>query len=90
MPITIEKKKEKIDDNVKKIFEGSFYILDNDYNKSAKTEIISGTRRSSEIKNTIPEKIEKYLNEDYLKLKKLSDEIDLKSYNRIYENFFFV
>ena len=82
------KEKGKVDENMKKIFEGSFYILDNDYNKSAKTEIISGTRRSSEIKNTIPEKIEKYLNEDYLKLKKLSDEIDLKSYNRIYENFF--
>ena len=74
---------------MKKIFEGSFYILDNDYNTSTKTEIISKTtRRSGEIKNTSPEKIEEYLNEKYLKLKKLSDEIDLKSYNRIYENFF--
>ena len=83
------KKKEKVDENMKKIFEGSFYILDNDYNTSTKTEIISKTtRRSGEIKNTSPEKIEEYLNEKYLKLKKLSDEIDLKSYNQIYENFF--
>ena len=68
---------------MKKIFEGSFYIT------STKTEIFSETtRRSAEIKNTSPEKIEEYLNEKYLKLKKLSDEIDLKSYNRIYENIF--
>ena len=51
------KKKEKVDENMKKIFEGSFYILDNDYNTSTKTEIISKTtRRSGEIKNTSPEK----------------------------------
>ena len=73
---------------MKKIFEGSFYILDNDYNRSTKTEIISKTKRSGEIKNTTPEKIEEYLSEDYLKLKKLSEEINLKSFNRIYEKIF--
>ena len=82
------KKKEKVDENMKKIFEGSFYILDNDYNRSTKTEIISKTKRSGEIKNTTPEKIEEYLSEDYLKLKKLSEEINLKSFNRIYEKIF--
>ena len=59
--ITVKKEKEKIDDNIKKIFEGSFYILDNKVNTSKKTEIISKTKRSAAIKNTSPEKIEEYL-----------------------------
>ena len=85
--------KKEVDKNIKKIFEGSFFILDNDYNTSTNTEKISVTersKRSGKIKNVYPEKAEENLNKDYLKLKKLSDEIDLKSYNRIYENFFFV
>ena len=86
--ITVKKKKEKIDENIKKIFEGSFYVLDNKVNTSKKTEIISKSKRSAEIKNTSPEKIEEYLSEDYFKLKKLSEEINLKSLNRIYENVF--
>ena len=86
--ITVKKKKEKIDENIKKIFEGSFYVLDNKVNTSKKTEIISKSKRSAEIKNTSPEKIEEYLSEDYFELKKLSEEINLKSLNRIYENFF--
>ena len=86
--ITVKKKKEKIDENIKKMFEGSFYVLDNKVNTSKKTEIISKSKRSAEIKNTSPEKIEEYLSEDYFKLKKLSEEINLKSLNRIYENFF--
>ena len=80
--------KKEVDENIKKIFEGSFFILDNDYNTSTKTEIISASKRSGEIKNVYPEKVEENLNKDYLELKKLSDEINLKSYNRIYENFF--
>ena len=80
--------KKEVDENIKKIFEGSFFILDNDYNTSTKTEIISASKRSGEIKNVYPEKVEENLNRDYLELKKLSDEINLKSYNRIYENFF--
>ena len=54
--ITIKKGKEKIEENIKKIFEGSFYVLDNEFNTSKKTEIISKNKRSAEIKNTIPEK----------------------------------
>ena len=34
--ITVKKKKEKIDENIKKIFEGSFYVLDNKVNTSKK------------------------------------------------------
>ena len=82
------KMKKKVDDNIKKIFEGSFFILDNDYNQSKKTEIISTNRRSAEIKNSLPEETIKYLNADYLKMKKLSDEINIKSLNVVYENFF--
>ena len=86
--ITIKKGKEKIEENIKKIFEGSFYVLDNEFNTSKKTEIISKNKRSAEIKNTIPEKIEEYLSGEYFKLKKLSEEINLKSFDKIYENFF--
>ena len=34
--ITVKKKKEKIDEIIKKIFEGSFYVLDNKVNTSKK------------------------------------------------------
>ena len=73
---------------MKKIFEGSFFILDNDYNTSKKTEIITTSKRSALIKNSTSEKLEEYLNGDYIKLKKLADEIKIESFNRIYENFF--
>ena len=86
--ITIKKGKEKIEENIKKIFEGSFYVLDNEFNTSKKTEIISKNKRSAEIKNTIPEKIEEYLSGEYSKSKKLSEEINLKSFDKVYENFF--
>ena len=86
--ITVKKEKEKIDDNIKKIFEGSFYVLDNKVNTSKKTEIISETKRSASIKNTSPEKIEEYLGGQYHQLKKLTEELDLKSLNRVYEKIF--
>ena len=86
--ITVKKEKEKVDDNIRKIFEGSFYVLDNKVNTSKKTEIISKTKRSAAIKNTSPEKIEEYLGGQYFHLKKLTKEVDLKSLNRVYENFF--
>ena len=66
--ITVKKEKEKIDDNIKKIFEGSFYVLDNKVNTSKKTEIISETKRSASIKNTSPEKLEEYLGGQYHQL----------------------
>ena len=74
--ITVKKEKEKIDDNIKKIFEGSFYLLDNKVNTSKKTEIISETKRSASIKNTSPEKLEEYLGGQYHQLKKLTEEVD--------------
>ena len=73
---------------MKKIFEGSFFILDNDYNTSKKTEIITTSKRSALIKNSTSEKLEEYLNGDYIKLKKLADEIKIESFNRIYEKKF--
>ena len=73
---------------MKKIFEGSFFILDNDYNTSKKTEIITTSKRSALIKNSTSEKLEEYLNGDYIKLKKLADEIKIESFNRIYEKNF--
>ena len=88
--ITVKKEKEKIDDNFKKIFEGSFYVLDNKVNTSKKTEIISETKRSASIKNTSPEKIEEYLGGQYHQLKKLTEEVDSKSLNRVYEIFFYM
>ena len=86
--ITVKKEKEKVEENTKKIFEGSFYVLDNKVNTSKKTEIISKTKRSAEIKNTTPEKIEEELDREYFKLKKIWEEIDLKSFDIFYENFF--
>ena len=40
----------KLKDKEKKIFEGSFYVLDNDYNQSKKTEKISKSNRIATIK----------------------------------------
>ena len=85
--VKVETKK-NLADNVKKIFEGSFFVLDNDYNQSKKTEKISKTKRSAVIKNTFSEEDQKYLEKDYNKMKKLSEEINFKSLNVVYENFF--
>ena len=85
--VKVETKK-KSDDIEKKIFEGSFFVLDNDYNQSKKTERISRDKRSATIKNTFSDEAEKYLNKDYNKMKKFIDEINFKSLNLVYENFF--
>ena len=85
--VKVEMKK-KSEDAVKKIFEGSFFMLDNDYNQSKKTEIISESRRSATIKNTLSEEAIKYLDKDYIKMKELANEINFKSLNVVYENFF--
>ena len=86
--VGVKIKKKNVSENLKKIFEGSFFILDNDYNTSKKTEIITTSKRSALIKNSTSEKLEEYLNGDYIKLKKLADEIKIESFNRIYEKFF--
>ena len=86
--VNVEIKKDSISDNLKKIYEGSFFILDNDYNNSKKTEILSGNKRIATIKNSTDENMEKILNSEYIKLKKLKDEIKIEAFNQIYENFF--
>ena len=86
--VTIKKQKKEINANIKKIFQGSFYILDNSTNTSKKTEIISKNIRSVEIKNKSPEQIERDLNGQYFQLKKSIEKINLKSINHVYENFF--
>ena len=83
--------KEESTDLMKKIFEGSFFMLDNDYNQSKKTEIISSDKRLATIKNSFnsfSEGAKKYLDENYIKMKTLADEINFKSLNVVYENFF--
>ena len=85
--VKVEMKK-KSKDGKEKIFEGSFFMLDNDYNQSKKTDIISTNRRSATIKNTFSEEEAKYLDKDYIKMKKLTNEINFKSLNVVYENFF--
>ena len=85
--VKVETKK-NLKNNVKKIFEGSFFVLDNDYNQSKRTEKISKTKRSAVIKNTFSEEDQKYLERDYNKMKKLSDEVNFESLNVVYENFF--
>ena len=86
--VEVKIKNKGVNDNLKKIFEGSFFILDNDYNTSKKTEVINTNKRAAEIKNSTDEKLEENLNGEYIKLKKLAGEIKLESFNRIYENFF--
>ena len=78
----------KLKDEEKKIFEGSFYVLDNDYNQSKKTEKISMSNRIAKIKNTFSEENQKFLEKEYTRLKKKADEINFKSLNVVYENFF--
>ena len=78
----------KLKDEEKKIFEGSFYVLDNDYNQSKKTEKISESNRIAAIKNTFSEENQKFLEKEYTRLKKKADEINFKSLNVVYENFF--
>ena len=60
----------KLKDKEKKIFEGSFYVLDNDYNQSKKTEKISKSNRIATIKNTFSEENQKFLEKEYTRLKK--------------------
>ena len=84
--VKVEMKK-KSEDSIKKIFEGSFFTLDND-NYQSKNKIISTNKRPATIKNTFSEEAEKYLNKDYNEMKKLADEINFKSLNVVYENFF--
>ena len=86
--VRVKIKKKGVNDDLKKIFEGSFFILDNDYNTSKKTEVIDGSKRSALIKNSTDEKLEENLNGEYIKLKKLADEIKIESFNRIYEKKF--
>ena len=78
----------KLKDEEKKIFEGSFFVLDNDYNQSKKTEKISKSNRIATIKNTFSEENQKFLEKEYIRLKKKADEINFKSLNVVYENFF--
>ena len=86
--VNVKIKKDTVSDDLKKIFEGSFFILDNDYNTSKKTELLRGNKRIAAIKNSTDEKIEQILNSEYVKLKKLKDEIKIEAFNQIYENFF--
>ena len=84
--VKVETRK-KSDENEKKIYEGSFFMLDNDYNQSKITQRISTDKRSATIKNTFSEEDEKYLNKDYNSMKKKTD-INVNSLNLVYKNFF--
>ena len=84
--VKVETRK-KSDENEKKIYEGSFFMLDNDYNQSKITRRISTDKRSATIKNTFSEEDEKYLNKDYNSMKKKTD-INVNSLNLVYEKFF--
>ena len=86
--VSVKIKKNTVSNDLRKIFEGSFFILDNDYNTSKKTEILNGNKRIATIKNSTDEKLEEILNSEYIKLKKLKDEIKIEAFNQIYENFF--
>ena len=84
--VKVETRK-KSDENEKKIYEGSFFMLDNDYNQSKITRRISTDKRSATIKNTFSEEDEKYLNKDYNSMKKKTD-INVNSLNLVYEKNF--
>ena len=86
--VKIKIKKKGASDDLRKIFEGSFFILDNDYNTSKKTEVLDGSKRSAEIKNSTDEKMKENLNSEYIKLKKLAKEIKIEALNQIYEKLF--
>ena len=88
VPILLKKGKEKIDDDSKKIFEGSFYILDNKINTLKTTEIVSKNKRITTIKNIPPENLQESLGDQYIFLKNLIKKVDLKSLTYAYENFF--
>ena len=53
-----------------------------------KTEKISKSNRIATIKNTFSEENQKFLEKEYIRLKKKADEINFKSLNVVYENFF--
>ena len=74
------KKDEIVDDTIKKIFETSFYVLDNKTNTSQTTIIPSkDDQRIKTLKNTTPEKIEDHLGGQHVFLKKLIEKVNLKS-----------
>ena len=70
-----------IADNTKKIFEGSFFVVE-------KKETNDSDKRISTIKDAPPKKLEEYLGGQYIHLKKLIKEVELKSLTHAYENFF--
>ena len=78
----------KLNDEQKKIFEGEFFILDNDFNQTKKTEKLANGNRIATIKNTFSDENQKFLEKDYEKIKKKANEISFKSLNVVYENFF--
>ena len=82
------KKDEVVDDVHKKIFEASFYVLDNKTNTSQTTITPSKDQRIKTLKNTTPEKIEEQLGGQYIFLKKLVEKVNLKSLRYAYKNFF--
>ena len=84
--VKVETRK-KSDENEKKIYEGSFFMLDNDYNQSKITRRISTDKRLATIKNTFSEEDENYLNKDYNSMKKKTD-INVNSLNLVYEKKF--
>ena len=80
--------KNNLKDEEKKIFEESFYVLDNDYNQLKKTKKISKSNRIATVKSTFSEENKKFLEKEYTQLKKKAEEINFESLDFIYENFF--
>ena len=75
-------------DEQKKIYEGEFFVLDNDYNQAKKTEMLANGNRIATIKNTLSNENQKFLEKDYKKIQEKANEISFKSLNVVYENFF--
>ena len=82
------KKDEKVDDIQKKIFETSFYVLDNRSGHSQRIIKSPKDQRIKILKNTTPEKIDEQLGGQYIFLKKLIEKVNLKSLTFAHENFF--
>ena len=90
VPIMLKKGKEKIDDDSKKIFEGSFYILDNKINTPKTTEIVSKNKRITTIKNIPPENLQESLGDQYIFLKNLIKKSGFKIVDLCLRKFLFV
>ena len=90
VPIMLKKGKENIDDDSKKIFEGSFYILDNKINTSKTTEIVSKNKRIATIKNIPPENLQESLGDQYIFLKNLIKKSGFKIVDLCLRKFLFV